>query len=142
MRRGELREELDYQYMEQGITFGKIRIIPEAVSPATAVAGAMQWNDPPIVVCEANHGGTLPPMATGLSLDCDNAVVTSLKQAEDSDGYVLRLTEYDGIGGSVKLKFGENEAVDVSLSPYEIKTLRFLKDGSVRETNMLEDLTT
>ena len=53
-----------------------------------------------------------------------------------------RLTEYDGIGGSVKLKFGENEAVDVRLSPYEIKTLRFLKDGSVRETNMLEDLTT
>ena len=53
-----------------------------------------------------------------------------------------RMKEYDGIGGSVKLKFGENEAVDVSLSPYEIKTLRFLKDGSVRETNMLEDLIT
>lgn len=142
LRRGELREELDYQYMEQGITFGKIRIIPEAVSPATAVAGAMQWNDPPIVVCEANHGGTLPPTATGLSLDCDNAVVTALKQAEDSDGYVLRLTEYNGISGSIKLKLGENKAVEVRLSPYEIKTLRFMKDGSVRETNMLEDLTT
>ena len=31
-----------------------------------------------------------------------------------------RMKEYDGIGGSVKLKFGENEAVDVSLSPYEL----------------------
>ena len=138
MRRGPLSEELDYQYLEQGITSGRVRLIPEAVSANAAAAGAMQWNDPPVVVCEANHGGTLPPTATGLSMEPACAVVTALKKAEDGNGYVLRLTEYDGIGGKTRLRLGSAAPAEINVSPFEIKTLRFLPDGSVKETNMLE----
>ena len=67
------------------------------------------------------------------------AVVTALKQAEDGNGYILRLTEYDGIGGSLRLQLGAEAPVTVQMAPYEIKTLRFLPDGTVTETNMLEE---
>lgn len=139
MRRFSLRPELDYEYMEQGVHTGRIRLIPEAVSANAAAAGAMAWNDPPVVVCEANHGGTLPPTATGLTIEPANTVVTALKQAEDGNGYVLRLTEYDGKGGSMQLRLGNAAPAEVEIAPYEIKTLRFLPDGSVTETNMLEE---
>ena len=139
MRLKPLREELDYQYLEQGITSGRIRLIPEAVSANAAAAGAMQWNDPPVVVCEANHGGTLPPTAVGLTMEPACAVVTALKKAEDGGGYVLRLTEYDGTGGRTRLQLGNAAPAQIEIAPYEIKTLRFLPDGSVRETNMLEE---
>lgn len=139
MRRGALREELDYLYLEQGIHSGSIRVIPEAVSPNAAVAGALEWHDPPVVVCEANHGGTLPPTAAGFTMEPGKAVVTALKQAEDGNGYILRLTEYDGIGGTMTLQLGNFAPVEVTVSPYEIKTLRFMQDGSVTETNMLEE---
>ena len=138
MRRSIFNPELDFQYMEQGITTGRIRVIPEAVSPNAAAAQAMQWNDLPVVVCEANHDGTLPPTATGLTMTADDAVVTALKKAEDGNGYVLRLTEYAGSGSTTCLRLGNTET-EISVSPYEIKTLRFLPDGSVTETNMLEE---
>ena len=138
MRRRPLSEDIDYQYLEQGVLSGRVRVIPEAISANAAAAGAMQWNDPPVVVCEANHDGTLPPTAAGFAMEGTSAVVTALKKAEDGNGYILRLTEYDGIGGRVTLRLGATVA-EVSVSPYEIKTLRFLPDGSVTETNMLEE---
>ena len=139
MRRRMFHPELDFQYMEQGITSGRIRMIPEAVCANAAAAGAMEWNDPPIVVCEANHDGILPPTAAGLTVEPATAVVTALKKAEDGNGYVLRLTEYDGIGGRMRLRLGNAAPAEVFISPYEIKTLRFLENGSVMETNMLEE---
>jgi alpha-mannosidase len=71
-------------------------------------------------------------------METSDAVVTALKKAEDGNGYVLRLTEYAGAGGTTHLRLGNTEA-EISVSPYEIKTLRFLPDGSVTETNMLEE---
>ena len=139
MRRGPLSEELDYEYLEQGITSGRVRLIPEAVSANAAAAGALVWNDPPVVVCEANHGGTLPPTAEGIRMEPACAVVTALKKAEDGNGYVLRLTEYDGIGGRMRLRLGNAAPAEIVVSPFEIKTLRFLNDGTVKETNMLEE---
>ena len=139
MRRSIFNPELDFQYMEQGITSGRIRLIPEAISANEAAARAMEWNDLPVVVCEANHGGSLPPTAVGLTMEPAIAVVTALKKAEDGNGYVLRMTEYDGIGGTTRLRLGDLAAASVTVAPYEIKTLRFLKDGTVRETNMLEE---
>ena len=138
MRRSIFNPELDFQYMEQGITSGRIRLIPEAISANAAAALAMQWSDPPVVVCEANHGGSLPPTATGLTMEPGNAVVTALKKAEDGNGYVLRLTEYAGAGSTTHLRLGNTETT-VPVAPYEIKTLRFLSDGTVKETNMLEE---
>jgi alpha-mannosidase len=139
MRRGPLSEDLDYQYLEQGIYSGRVRLIPEAVSANAAAAGAMTWQDMPVVVCEANHGGTLPPTAVGLSMEPACAVVTALKKAEDGNGYVLRLTEYDGIGGKTRLRLGNAAPAEIVVSPFEIKTLRFLPDGTIKETNMLEE---
>ena len=139
MRRGELSRDLDYEYMEQGVHTGSIRWIPEALHANVAALGAMQWNDPPVVVCEANHGGDLPPSAAGLVMEPGHAVVTALKKAEDGDGYVLRLTEYDGVASTIKLQLGAFEPAQISVRPYEIKTLRFRNDGTMHETNMLEE---
>lgn len=137
LRIGELNPDLDYRYMEQGLHEGRIRVLPEALSPAEAQKQAMHWNNPPIVVCEANHPGTLPAEAEGLRLSGD-AVVTALKPAEDGDGWALRLIEYDGKAETVHICLGER-AFDARMQPYEIKTLRFRDDGSVEETDLLEE---
>ena len=39
----------------------------------------------------------------------------------------------------MKLQLGNFAPTEVMVSPYEIKTLRFMQDGSVTETNRLEE---
>lgn len=139
LRVRELDYNIDYQYLEQGVHTGSIRIVPKALTAGRASVLSAQWNAQTLTVCEANHDGDLPPVCSGLSVDADNVVVTALKQAEDENGYVLRLNECDGKAGKVNLRLGDWTA-SVCIAPHEIKTIRFLKNGEVREANMLEEI--
>jgi len=92
LRTRDLNPDLDYAYMGQGVHEARIRIVRDDMSPARAAELAGQWNSPPVIVCEANHEGTLPPTMSGMS--CEGAAITAVKPAEDGSGdVVLRLYE-------------------------------------------------
>jgi hypothetical protein len=98
---------------------------------------AAQWNAGPIVVCEANHAGSLPGTWQGFSGEGVN--LTVVKAAEDGDGYVIRISELDGKKADARLEICGCSA-DISAAPYEIKTLHISENGIITETDMLEGL--
>ena len=67
-----------------------------------------------------------------------NSVVqwTALKQAEDGDGWVVRLFNPTAQAQTTTLQFADAEAV-LTFVAYEIKSLRY-QNGTLHETDLLE----
>jgi alpha-mannosidase len=53
------------------------------------------------------HGGSLPPQHSFISIEGDNVVLTALKKAEDGDALLLRLYEWAGKAGNVRISLPE-----------------------------------
>ena len=136
LRIGELDPDIDYQYMGQGIHEARLRILPCAMLPGAASAAAEQFNAPPVIVCEANHDGALPPAFRGFG--CEGAHLTALKPAEDGNGAIIRLSEQNGQPAQAAADLAGIH-VSTALAPCEIATLRICKDGVVEKTDMLEE---
>ena len=134
---GELRiaepdPEADHDVMAQGVTEAAVRVFFE--KPARVQDAGSLFNDPPVVLYESNHGGSLA--GEGSFMSCD-ASVTAVKYAEDDDGVIVRGAEYEGKAARVRLILRSKEyAVDVA--PHEIFTVK-IKDGEIRKVNMTED---
>lgn len=132
---GDLRTEpldssKDYSFMGQGVSEGKIMLV-KTDNPDKA--GAV-LNNPPVVVVEANHDGTLPPCDRFLSVNGE-CVVTALKMEEDGENYIARL--YNPSSETVAdLTLFDTSAV-CTLKSGEVATLAFDKTGA-KKTNMLE----
>lgn len=139
LRIGDLVEGPDYPIMEQGISEGTVRVVIHTGDHGQnrIPVAAQQFNDPPVVICEANHGGTLPAQHSYLALTAETALVTAVKKWEDGDGTVVRLYEYAGQPQTATLQaFGHTHVFP--LSPYEIKTL-LLTGNTCREIAITED---
>jgi len=70
----------------------------------TAWAREFGWNaaNPPITVwMKGPKPGALAPSASFCQIDAPGVMLLTLKQAEDGDGFVLRLVETDGNGAEV-----------------------------------------
>lgn len=133
-RLGELPER-DYTIMEQGITEGRIRVmIGKCNNPSNEAAS---FNNPPIIVCESNHDGKLPPENSYISLEADNAIISTVKYSEDNSGMILRIVDYSGADQNVVLNAFGNK-YDIGLMANEIKTIKLNKSG-ISEVNLLED---
>ena len=99
-------------------------------------------NEKPIAIFETYHNGELPQTDSFIKVESENILLSAVKEAEDRSGdIILRFIEMAGtdsettveihaLGRNFKLKF----------SPYEIKTVRVPKDGSLEigENNLLE----
>lgn len=94
----------------------------------------------------ASQAGSLPLQASFIHLDSDNIIVESVKQAEDSEDLIVRLFEAEHRGGRTRLVFGfpvrdagetnlmeeawrplalnDNNSLELTFKPFEIKTLR------------------
>ena len=138
LRMGDLDERLDYHYMEQGAHFGRIRILPAALSPLDAANQAEQWINRPIIVCEANHGGDLAPAGQPLALT-DGAFLSAWKHAEDGDAQILRIVEMNGSARKLSIRLADAHSFETELQPYEIQTLRISSNGKCGEVNLLEE---
>ena len=103
----------------------------EVSARAAELAG--QWNSLPVIVCEANHEGTLPPTMSGMS--CEGAAITAVKPAEDGSGCIVRLT---GVSDMANLRVGASEYT-IPAAPQKIITLRVAENG-ISQTDMLEGL--
>ena len=133
-RLGELPEKYD-MIMEQGITEGSIRVMQDA-EDRSPVLSATCFNNPPVVICESNHDGTLPGKMSYLSMNAEYAMIGAVKYAEDGNGVIVRISDYSGKAQQTILSvFGKQHTVQLDRN--EIKTL-LITDDHVVEVNMIE----
>ncbi len=133
---GDLRleelKEYDHDILSRGITEGKIRVDLGGRNGGNVSA----FRNPPHIVIEANHGGTLPPTDSYAGIDRENVAFTVIKDKTDGEGTVLRFVETAGKRTDAKARFFGKE-IPVRMKPYEIKTV--LVDGeNVKETDLTE----
>lgn len=135
LRLGDLDPDTDYDIMEQGITEGNIRVYFENIE--NPMQKSVEFNNPPIVLCEANHDGVLPPQGSYLHLSAKNVNITVLKKSENNNCLIVRGVECDGIHQELQLTVNNN-LYKLNVSPYEIFTAR-LDGNTIQKTDMLED---
>lgn len=139
---GDLRiselKDYDYSYMEQGICEGSIRIMFHSDDETGKITkSACAFNNPPVVICEANHDGILPPLDSKIKIDSENVMITAVKKCEDDDSTIIRLYETSGRAETTVLHCFRNSC-GLAFKPFEIKTLK--TDGeNVSEVFITED---
>ncbi|MDD4772600.1 MAG: glycoside hydrolase family 38 C-terminal domain-containing protein [Eubacteriales bacterium] len=123
----------DYPIMEQGIHEGKIRIF------LNAEAEVDLFCNPCIVIAEANHEGTLPPVKSYASVREKGVRITAIKHCEDSSGIIVRIRDYTGTDRNITLTLPDADYY-ADLSAYEIKTLKIDTNRHIiTVVNLLED---
>lgn len=131
LRLGEIDYTEDFDHISQGISEGKIRI---------DFMKEMDYDNflnPPCVITESNHDGNLPMRHSYISVDSKTVTIGTIKKCEYDKSVIIRLFEETGKPQNVVLKV-MNNSFDVSLTGYEIKTLK-LTDGKISETFMTEE---
>ena len=112
---------------------------------AGTVEQAYRLNNPLVVTEKENDGGTLPGNFSLVRCEAENVVVEVVKQAEDSEDWIVRLYEYANRRTRTRLQLPfpvkkavlcnmqeedgqelpiQGDSVSLSLRPFEIQTLR------------------
>jgi len=132
----------DYDYLNQGMVEGNIRFLPgfiDHVSNKIPVL-ASSYNNPAVIIAEANHDGELPASFQYMGIDSKTVMLSVIKKSEEGDDIILRLVEYGGAFDTALLTWLGKALGPVKMSPYEIKTLRLcFTDLALIETDMLEE---
>lgn len=134
----QVEEGKRYRYMDQGLHSFTFALLPHNGCPheAGTVGRALVMNAPPVVVETSRHGGTLPPKWSFGGVSAANVDVCAVKRAEDDDALIVRLFETSGRPTQTVLELGGVRHA-VSLSPFELKTLR-IEGKSAVEADLLE----
>ena len=129
----------DYPIMEQGVTSGKMAILPYVGNFVEngIIQKARELNNPPFTVCEPNHGGKLPSTNSFISVLGNGVQLATAKKAEESNAIIIRLIGYLQKEESVKLKVFDNE-FNFTIKPFEIKTLK-IENNTIQEVLITED---
>ena len=133
LRIREIDDSLDYDIIDRGIVEGKLRF---SLEKEEGQAFADSFQNPPVIIDECNHDGSLPAKNSYLSMTENGVSLMAIKYAEDSEETVLRLVEECGKNTDLTLCLLD-KSYTVSLTPYEIKTLKEI-NGSLVEVDMLE----
>ena len=126
-------------HMEQGERTFRFRFIPgdaETIRARTP-RDAQLFNMPPTALSfYPPESGAQP--AAPFTLEGDPVELTAFKQAEDGDGFILRLFNPFGRPAAVQLHADAwDTQSDLTMQPFEIRTLR-LRSGSVTENDLTE----
>jgi len=129
----------DYDFMEQGISEGNIRILVHKGNFAEnkVFDMAKAFNNKPLVLCEPNHDGIYPSFHSFAEVDSKSVQLAALKKAEKEECEIIRLSEIAGEKQEVTLKYFDSE-YSISMNPYEIKTLK-INGNNICEVNITED---
>jgi len=97
LRLGELDDSIDYDFIDLGITEGRMRISFEG-DPWTHTDS---FNNRPTMIIESNHSGSLPAQNCYLQLLSGHAYVSAFRR--NDNGCILRLIETCGESQNVTL---------------------------------------
>lgn len=132
----------EHLWMDQGIQTFRMLLVSHKGSwkDCNIPAKAEEFISPLVLIYQGIHSGKMPKSGSFLSVDVPNAVVSAIKQSENGEDTIIRMVETFGALATVTLdlKFVNRSWIG-NLGPFEIKTLRLDKKGSVREVNLLEE---
>ena len=137
---GQEHRDSEMQFLDKGEQEFNYILVPhfEKQNAAFFREGEL-LNTPLQLTQETHHDGTLEPVYSGISVDKDNIVVTSVKAAEDGNGLILRIIETDGKETAAEIDFkAAGKKFTAEFKPQEIKTVRISADGEVSEAMITE----
>ena len=125
-------------YIEQGERDFAFRITAgtAAAQQAAAPRMAQQFNMPPMALSFYPSGAGEKPAAPLRLADTDTVQWTTLKAAEDQNGWVVRLFNPVDTPQTATLWWGD-ASCPLAFGAYEIKTVRIV-DGVFTETDLTE----
>jgi alpha-mannosidase len=131
-----------WPFMDQGVH--DVRLLLLAGDPdrvRSSVVGLADWlSAPPFALAHFPVGEGRSAMQDLLSVDAANVRMVACKRSADGSGLVLRLQEGLGRPTRARLQLNATDCTaDLSFLPFEIKTLRFERDGTWREVTMIEE---
>lgn len=134
-----LREVRHTVRMEQGERLYRFCVTAGSVREAEAYLNqkALAFNEKPyaLAINPPGRGEKCPPFMT---VDGGTVLISALKQAEDGNGYILRLYESMGKAAEARIRF---PCLDIDgtlpFAPFEIRTFR-LNKGSLLPCPLLE----
>ena len=127
--------DTDYDIVGQGITEGSIRVCFKKTQ--NMMQKAAEFNNSPIVLCEANHGGKFDSEGSFLSVEAKSVNITVLKASEDGCGIIIRGVEYAGNTQKILITT-DSTSYELDVKPYEIFTAR-LEGNNINKIDALED---
>ena len=131
------RDEL-MEYQDQGEQFFTYTLSSE-VDPAAVTRRANLLNMAPELLLETHHNGSLDPFYQGMELTGKDVLLTAAKEAENGDGWVLRLQNTGDTPAQATLSLGMLEGeIALDFAPQELKTLGLKFDGTWAELPITE----
>ena len=130
------------KHMDQGVHDIRVVLIAgDVAAVGNAVAGLADWlSAPPYALAHFPIGDETPSQREIMSMEPGNIRLIACKRSWDAHSLVMRFQESAGeeTAGIVRLL---HPAVTVRLTfrAYEIKTIRFERDGSWNEVTMIEE---
>ncbi len=89
--------EDDHDIISKGVNDGMMRICLDYMTSAAAYTAAEAFENPHIVICEADHGSNLAHVHSWLSLEAAHCHLSTVKMAEDGNGLVFRIPESNSV---------------------------------------------
>ena len=138
------RGESDYPIMDQGWHRWKFIVWPCADMQSLPSLARLAWelHNPPEVLTESVHAGTLPQSASLCACEQGSVLVTAVKMADTAPYLIVRGYEYAGESTNALIILPElHVRIRAQFHPFEIKTFAVdPQDRKVTEVSLLEDL--
>jgi alpha-mannosidase len=118
-----------YDWIDQGLQEFSLVLRPFIGSwqEAGIVHRAREMNLPVVPITLHAHSGELPARVALCHLDSRDLELTTLKPAEDGSGYILRIADCHGLGGSGTLAW-QGQAFSVVCPPFGVLTYRIAQE--------------
>ncbi len=130
----------EMEFIDKGEQTFNLILFPHAENKTAEIANCGKLlNMPPILVQESHHDGILPQEYSALELNRNNICISALKNSENNDGFVLRLSETAGTPTTVTVDFKAiGLSFDLNFTAQEVKTVKISKSGTVEEVQIIE----
>jgi alpha-mannosidase len=130
------------KHMDQGVhDFRVILIAGDTTDVVNAVAGLADWlSAPPYALAHYPIGDETPGQREIMSVEPGNIRLIACKRSWDANALIMRFQEAVGeeTQGIVRLMH-PTISVRLTFRPFEIKTIRFERDGTWNEVTMIEE---
>lgn len=119
-----------YDWVDQGYQEFSLVLLPHLGDwrETDVITRARALNLPPVCITSHAHPGRRPPSDTLARLTTPELELTALKPAEDGLGFVVRMADKHGRGGSGQFIW-LGQPFEVALSPFEVATWRLFEEN-------------
>lgn len=119
-----------YEWVDQGCQEFNLVLLPHRGDwrETGLIARARALNLPPVCITTHSHPGRRPTCDSLARLEAAELELTAFKPAEDGLGFVIRLADKHGRGGSGHFIWQE-QTFEVSLLPFEVTTWRIFEEN-------------